>query len=76
MRQLLNFMSGSLASVTQLRFMQDPNKLDTFEDYKKYPWRIRDFHNNEASLFQRRLEDSEKSDAQSRFALGLLWSPV
>ena len=52
MRKLLDFLSGSLASVTQLRFMQSPTKLDTFEDYKTFPWRVRDFHQNEGSVFQ------------------------
>jgi len=51
MRQLLSFLSGSLSQITQAYYMQDPNKLDAFEDYRTYPSRIRDYHQNEYSFF-------------------------
>src|SRR5207253_2316088 len=51
MRNMLSFLAGSLGSVTQLKFMEDPTKTSAYEDYKTFPWRIRDFHSNEASLF-------------------------
>ncbi|HLQ77096.1 MAG TPA: carboxypeptidase regulatory-like domain-containing protein [Terriglobia bacterium] len=70
LRQLLDFMSGSLASVTQLRFMQDPNKLDVFDDYKTYPWRVRDFHNNETSIF---FKDDWKIRKSLTLNLGMRW---
>ena len=77
MRQLLDFLSGSLASVTQLRFMQSPTKLDTFEDYKTYPWRVRDFHQNEGSMyFKDDWKVEEQPDAEPWAALGLLWCSV
>src|SRR5262249_42291865 len=41
MRNLLDFLSGSLANVTQTLFMQDPTKLDAFLDYKASPFRRR-----------------------------------
>jgi len=44
MRNLLSFLTGSLASVTQFYYMQSPTKLDTFEDYKTFPQRVRDTH--------------------------------
>jgi hypothetical protein len=51
MRQLLSFLSGSLGSITQAYYMQNPTKLDAFEDYRTFPSRIRDYHENEFSFF-------------------------
>ena len=77
MRNLLSFLAGSLSQVTQFYYMQAPTKLDTFEDYKTFPQRIRDTHQNEVQrLLQRRLEGAEESHAQPRRALGLLRSAV
>jgi hypothetical protein len=72
MRNLLSFMAGSLANVTQLRFMQDPTKLNAFEDYLTYPQRIRDMHNqNEASIF---LKDDWKVRRSLTLNLGIRWA--
>src|SRR3989441_10343700 len=51
MRNLLRLLGGSLGSVTQFYYMQSPTKLDKFEDYNTFPQRVRDTHQNEASLF-------------------------
>ena len=51
MRQLLSFMAGSVSQITQAYYMQDPKKLDVFEDYRTFPSRIRDYHVNEFSFF-------------------------
>jgi hypothetical protein len=51
MRQLLSFLAGSLGSITQAYYMQNPTKLDAFEDYRTFPSRIRDYHENEFSFF-------------------------
>ena len=51
MRQLLSFLAGSLGSITQAYYMQNPTKLDGFEDYRTFPSRIRDYHENEFSFF-------------------------
>ncbi|PYS50391.1 MAG: hypothetical protein DMG13_21185 [Acidobacteria bacterium] len=51
MRQLLSFLSGSLSSITQAYYMQSATKLDAFEDYRTFPSRIRDYHENEFSFF-------------------------
>jgi len=51
MRQLLSFLAGSLSSITQAYYMQNPTKLDAFEDYRTFPSRIRDYHVNEFSAF-------------------------
>jgi hypothetical protein len=70
MRQLLDFLSGSLASVTQLQFMENPTKLSGYEDYKTYPWRTRDFHGNEGSIF---VKDDYKVRNNLTLNLGLRW---
>ena len=52
MRQLLDFFSGSLASLGQGSWITDPKNTDTFSDFKNFDHRIRDMHNqNEASIF-------------------------
>jgi hypothetical protein len=69
-QNLLNFLAGSLGSISQLRFIQDPKKLDAFEDYKTYPWRTRDFHTNEFSAF---FKDDFKATRNLTLNLGLRW---
>ena len=41
MRNLLSFLAGSLGSITQYYYMQDPNKLDAWDDYKTYAGKVR-----------------------------------
>jgi hypothetical protein len=72
MRNLLSFLAGSLASVNQLRYMQDPRRLDAFEDYKTFPQRIRDMHNqNEAAVF---IKDDWKVNKNLTLNLGVRWA--
>ena len=70
MRNLLSFLSGSLAQVTQFYYMQDPKNLDRFEDYKTFPARIRDTHRNEFSFF---FKDDWKVLPSLTLNLGLRW---
>ena len=51
MRNLLSFLAGSVSSITQDYYMQDPDKLDAFDDYKKYPGKVRDMRINEFTFF-------------------------
>ena len=72
LRNLLSFLAGSLSNVTQLRFMQDPQRLDAFEDYKTFPQRTRDMHNqNEASVF---FKDDWKVRESLTLNLGARWA--
>jgi hypothetical protein len=70
MRNLLDFLSGSLSNVTQTLFMQDPTKLSAFEDYKTSPFRTRDLHGNEGSIF---FKDDWKVKSTLTLNLGLRW---
>ena len=51
MRNLLSFLAGSLGSITQYYYMQDPDKLDAWDDYKTYAGKVRDLRLNEFTLF-------------------------
>jgi hypothetical protein len=51
MRNLLSFLAGSVGSISQYYYMQDPTKLDAWDDYKTYAGKIRDLRANEFSLF-------------------------
>ena len=70
MRNLLSFLAGSLSQVTQFYYMQSPTKLDTFEDYKTFPQRVRDTHQNERSVF---IKDDWKALKSLTVNLGLRW---
>jgi hypothetical protein len=70
MRNLLDFLSGSLASFSQFYFMQSPTKLSAFEDYKTFPQRVRDTHQNEMSFF---FKDDWKITRNLTLNLGARW---
>ena len=70
MRNLLSFLAGSVSSVTQFYYMQDPTKLNSFEDYKTFPQRLRDTHQNEMSFF---FKDDWKVQKNLTLNLGLRW---
>ncbi len=70
MRNLLSFFAGSLASVTQFYYLQSATKLDAFEDYKTFPQRVRDTHQNEASFF---VKDDWKVTKNLTLNLGVRW---
>jgi hypothetical protein len=70
MRNLLSFLAGSLNQVTQFYYMQDPNKLDSFESWLTYPQRVRDTHRNEFSMF---FKDDWKVRTSLTLNLGIRW---
>lgn len=69
-RNLLDFLAGSLSQVSQLKFMQDPTNLTSFADFKTFPWRVREFHNNEASFYAK---DDWKVTKNLTLNLGVRW---
>lgn len=70
MRNLLSLLAGSLSNVAQFYYMQSSSKLDAYEDYKTYPWRIRDTIQNEGSVF---FKDDWKILTNLTLNLGLRW---
>src|SRR5262249_36542769 len=55
---------------TQTLFMQETTKLSAFEDYKTFPFRRRDLHGNEGSVF---FKDDWKIKSSLTLNLGLRW---
>jgi hypothetical protein len=70
LRNLLSFLAGSLNQVNQFYYLQDPTKLDRFEDYLTYPERIRDTVQNEGDIF---IKDDWKVTKNLTLNLGLRW---
>jgi Carboxypeptidase regulatory-like domain len=70
MRSLLSFLSGSLSQVNQFYYIQDPKKLDRFEDYLTYPERVRDMVQNEGDMF---VKDDWKLTKDLTLNLGVRW---
>jgi hypothetical protein len=70
LRNLLTFLSGSLNQITQFYYMQDPKKLDAFDNYLTYPNRVRDTVQNEGDLF---FKDDWKILKSLTLNLGLRW---
>jgi len=68
MRNLMSFLAGSLGSITQHSYMQNPNKLDAFDDFKTYPGKVRDMRINEFSLF---FKDDWKASKNLTLNLGV-----
>jgi hypothetical protein len=70
MRNLLSFLAGSLGNVSQFYYMQDPRKLDAFEDYKTFSHRVRDVRQNEVGFF---FKDDWKILKSLTLNLGVRW---
>jgi hypothetical protein len=70
MRNLMSFLAGSLSQITQFYYMQSPTRLDRFEDYKTFPQRVRDTHQNEMSFF---VKDDWKATKDLTLNLGVRW---
>jgi hypothetical protein len=70
MRNMLSFLAGSINQITQFYYMQDPENLDFFEDYRTFPSRIRDTHRNEFSAF---VKDDWKLTSSLTLNLGVRW---
>jgi hypothetical protein len=67
-QNLLTFLSGSLASVNQWFFMMDPKKTDAYEDYRTFPFRVRETVRKEISAF---VKDDWKITRDLTLNLGL-----
>ena len=50
-RDMLSFLSGSLSSMSEWFFMMDPKRTDAFEDYRTFPFRVRETRRKEISAF-------------------------
>jgi len=70
LRNLLDFLSGSLSRVNQYFYVQDPKNVNTFENYLTFPDRIRDTVQNEGDIF---FKDDWKVRKSLTLNIGVRW---
>lgn len=69
MASLLNFLSGSIASIRQYYYLNSPTQT-TWSNYLEEPYPIRDFHQNEWAFF---FKDDWKVHPDLTLNLGMRW---
>jgi hypothetical protein len=70
MRNLLSYLAGSVGSINQVYYINNPNDLANWKSYTDSPYIIRDFHQNELAAF---FKDDYKVKRNLTLNLGLRW---